>query len=83
MADVDLSLQYHSIRIYDGTYETRDIPYRIGNQSTTISEQIEHYYDTWDNFHLIPAARPTVALPKGNSKLIAIPGSLELIDFSN
>lgn len=57
----DLSLQYHSLRIYDTA---------------------THYYDTWNDFHLIPSERPTVAIPKANSKLVTIPGRKNPIDLT-
>ena len=57
----DLSLQYHSLRIYDTS---------------------SHYYDTWNDFHLIPSERPIVALPKANTKLVSIPGRKTPIDMT-
>lgn len=57
----DLSLQYHSLRIYDRS---------------------NHYYDTWNDFHLIPSERPFVALPKANTKLVTIPGRVKPIDLT-
>lgn len=80
----DLSLQYHSLRLYRGAYWShRDIPYRIGNEATIIQDREERYYDTWEDFHLIPNERPTVTLPKANQKLVSIPGKSLPIDLTN
>ena len=79
-----LSKQYHSLRIYTGEYSSvRSVNYRIGNTSQTIQVQEEKYVDTWTDWHLIPTDRPTVALPSANTKLIAIPGKRNPLDFSN
>ena len=80
--DEVLSKQYHSIRFYYGEYTTKNVPYRIGDNSTTVADETEKFYDTWKDFHLIPAERPTVALPKTNSKLISIPGRRTPIDMT-
>lgn len=82
MPDDWTSLKVHSIRLYDGSYEYQNIPYRIGKTSTTIRAEIERYYDTWEDFHLIPASRPTVALPSANTKLVNIPGNRFPIDLT-
>ena len=78
----DLSLRYHSIRLYDGSYSYKNVPYRIGDDSMTVRDETEHFYDTWDDFHLIPSERPVIALPKANTKLINIPGRSTPLDFS-
>lgn len=83
MAVYDQSLLYHSIRIYDGTTEKPvDVNYRIGNVTTVIQRAAEKYYDTWNDFHLIPAERPTVALPTANTKMVSIPGRKNPIDLT-
>jgi len=76
------SLQVHSIRLYDGTYKIENIPYRIGNDRTTIRFETENYYDTWDDFHLIPTARPILSLPTPNTKFVSIPGRKDPIDLT-
>lgn len=82
--DEVLSKQYHSLKIFTGTYGTaKAVSYRIGNTSKTIQVAEEKYYDTWIDFHMIPSDRPTVALPAGNTKLITIPGRSTPLDFSN
>ena len=63
MTNDELSLQYHSIRFYNGKYSRKNVNYRIGNTTTVISDEIEKFYDTWIDFHLIPSERPTVAVP--------------------
>lgn len=81
--DETLSKQYHSLKIFTGEYgDARKVSYRIGNTRQTISVADEIYYDTWIDFHLIPTARPTVALPAANTKLISIPGNSSPLDFS-
>lgn len=82
MASSYKSLQVHSIRLYDGTYKIENIPYRIGNDSTTIRFKTENYYDTWDDFHLIPTARPILSLPTPNTKFVSIPGRKDPIDLT-
>lgn len=82
MASSYKSLQVHSIRLYDGTYKIENIPYRIGNDSTTIRFETENYYDTWDDFHLIPTARPILSLPTPNTKFVSIPGRKDPIDLT-
>lgn len=82
MAEYDQSLLYHSIRIYDGTFSSKNVKYRIGNTTTTVKDEVENYYDTWDDFHMIPSERPTVALPKANTKLVSIPGNSKPIDMT-
>ena len=83
MADVDLSLNYHSLRLYVGTFTYKNVSYRIGNDTSTIRDETEKFYDTWDDFHLIPTERPTVALPPANTKIITVPGRKDPIDFSD
>lgn len=82
MASSYKSLQVHSIRLYDGTYKIENIPYRIGNDRTTIRFETENYYDTWDDFHLIPTARPILSLPTPNTKFVSIPGRKDPIDLT-
>lgn len=82
MASSYKSLQVHSIRLYDGTYKIENIPYRIGNDRTTIRFETENYYDTWDDFHLIPTARPILSLPAPNTKFVSIPGRKDPIDLT-
>jgi len=82
LASSDKSVQVHSIRVYDGTYKTRNIPYRIGDTNETIRTEIENYYDTWDDFHLIPTARPILTLPSPNTKFVSIPGKKDPIDLT-
>lgn len=82
MAEDWKSLQVHSIRLYDGTYGYRNVPYRIGNNTVTIRDEVENYYDTWEDFHLIPASRPTINVPNANTKFITIPGNSSPIDLS-
>lgn len=83
MAGYDQSLLYHSIRIYDGTIaRTENVGYRIGNSSRTVQHQIEKYYDTWDNFRFIPAERPTITMPKSNTKIVTVPGRKNPIDMT-
>ena len=50
--------------------------------SLRIYDKSTHYYDTWNDFHLIPTERPTVALPKTNMKLITVPGRKNPIDMT-
>ena len=41
-------------------------------------------YDTYDDWHLIPASRPTIGMPGVETKFVAIPGrdgSIDLSDF--
>ena len=78
----ELSLQYHSLRIYDGTYTSKNVPYRIGNTTTTVQDEVEHYYDTWIDLRLIPSAPPTVTLPNPNTKFVSIPGRKDPIDMT-
>lgn len=82
MTDDELSLQYHSIRFYNGRYSQKNVSYRIGDTTTTVADRVERYYDTWIDFHLIPSDRPTVAIAPANTKLIAVPGRSTAIDFS-
>ena len=82
MASSYKSLEVHSIRLYDGTYKIENIPYRIGNDRTTIRFETENYYDTWDDFHLIPTARPILSLPTPNTKFVSIPGRKDPIDLT-
>lgn len=82
MTDDELSLQYHSLRLYDGEVSYRDIPYRIGNNTVMVHDEVEHYYDTWIDFRLIPADRPVIALPKAKTKLVSIPGKSMPIDLT-
>lgn len=82
MASSYKSLQVHSIRLYDGTYKIENIPYRIGDDRTTIRFETENYYDTWDDFHLIPTARPILSLPTPNTKFVSIPGRKDPIDLT-
>lgn len=72
----------HSIRFYTGRYSVQNIPYRIGNQITTIRDETEIFYDTWKDFHLVPAERPVVSDPSAKSKLITIPGKADPIDMT-
>lgn len=72
--DEILSKQYHSVRFYYGEYTTKKVDYRIGDNVTQVEDEVEKFYDTWMSFHLIPSARPTFSLPKGNSKMVSIPG---------
>lgn len=83
MVDDELSLQYHSIRLYDGTYTYQNIPYRIGDNRTTVRDEVEHYYDTWKDFHLIPSTRPVVPVPQSKTKFVSIPGRSIPYDLSN
>lgn len=82
MTDDQFSKQVHSIRIYDGTYTVKNVPYRIGDTTTTIRDEVEKYYDTWTDFHLIPTERPTIPPPNANTKFVTIPGRKDPIDFS-
>ena len=82
MTDDQISQQVHSIRLYDGTYSYKNVPYRIGDNTVTIRDEVEHYYDTWTDFHLIPTERPTIPPPNANTKLVTIPGRKDPIDFS-
>ena len=81
--DEELSKQYHSLRFYYGVYDTVNVNYRIGNSSRVIADESERFYDTWQDFRLIPTERPTVTLPKHNSKLISVPGRVTPLNFSN
>lgn len=82
--DDELSRQYHSLKIFTGVYGNPvPVSYRIGNSRQTINVAQEQCYDTWTDFHLIPTARPTVAIPNGNTKLINVPGRATPLDFSN
>lgn len=72
----------NSIRLYYGVYDYRNIPYRIGNNTTTVRDETERYYDTWDDFHLVPSERPTIPVPSPNTKMITIPGKKDPLDFS-
>lgn len=85
MAVIDdiLSNQYHSLRFYYGVYDSVNVNYRIGDNTTVVHDEKERYYDTWTDFHLIPAERPTVALPNHNSKFINIPGRATPINMSS
>lgn len=83
MTNDELSLQYHSIRFYNGKYSRKNVNYRIGNTTTVISDEIEKFYDTWIDFHLIPSERPTVAVPPAVTKVVAVPGRETAIDFSD
>lgn len=80
--DEELSKQYHSLRFYYGVYDTVNVNYRIGDITRVIADETERYYDTWQDLRLIPAERPTVALPKFNSKLISVPGRANPLNFS-
>lgn len=82
MAKYDWSLIYHSLRIYNGKYTSKNIPYRIGNTTTIIEDNEERFYDTWDDFHLIPAERPVIAIPKARVKMVSIPGRSTPIDLT-
>jgi len=81
--DDELSKQYHSVCFYYGVYDTKDVSYRIGNNTQTVSDETERYYDTWKHFHMIPTERPIMALPNLNSKLITIPGRASPLNFTN
>lgn len=39
-------------------------------------------YNTWDNWRLIPASRPSVAMPKVRTKYVEIPGMNGQMDIS-
>ena len=81
--DETLSKQYHSLKIFPGTYTAaKNVEYRIGNNRQMVSVAEEVYYDTWTDFHLIPTERPTVALPSASTKLVTIPGNSVPLDFS-
>lgn len=81
--DEILSKQYHSIKIFTGeNASSKNVPYRIGDKTTTVNLVTEKYYDTWIDFHLIPAERPTVELPSANTKIVNIPGRRTPLDFS-
>ena len=82
MAELSISQLVHSIRIYDGSTEVERVSYRIGDTFTELELEKELFYDTWDDFHLIPASRPTVALPSSNTKLVNIPGNKTPIDLT-
>lgn len=41
-----------------------------------------YFYDTWNDYHLIPTDRPTVAVPKANIKMITVPGRRNPIDLT-
>lgn len=82
MTNEELSRQYHSLRFYDGVVNGQYVNYRIGDTTTRILDEIEHYYDTWIDFRLIPTERPTVALPKPNTKFVSIPGRTNPIDMT-
>lgn len=81
--DEELSRQYHSLRLYYGIYDEQNVPYRIGDNQTTVLDRTERYYDTWINFHLIPAERPIVQMQKVKTKVVSIPGRKNPIDMSN
>ena len=83
MTDEELSSQYHSLRLYYGEYDTYNVNYRIGDVTTVVPLETERYIDTWMDLRLIPTERPTVSLPKGNSKIINIPGNRFPIDMTN
>ena len=72
--DEELSRQYHSLRFYYGVYDSQNVDYRIGNNTSVVADETERYYDTWIDFRLIPTERPTVSVPKPNTKLVNIPG---------
>lgn len=78
----DQSLLHHSIRIYDGYYMSVNVPYRIQDNTRTVQDRFYRFYDTWNDFHLIPTERPTVPLPKANTKLVSIPGRKHPMDLS-
>jgi len=82
MTDEELSKQYHSLRIYDGTYSTKTTSYTVGGETTRVKRKIWKYYDTWIDFHLIPLARPTLPVPSPNAKLVAVPGRTDPIDLT-
>ena len=77
-----LSKQYHSLKIYTGSYSTVAKELRIGDTRKTVNVAIESCYDTWIDFHMIPPERPVVALPNGNTKLVSVPGRTDPLDFS-
>ena len=53
--------------LYGGAYS---IKIKIGNDT----------YDTWTDFHLIPASKPVINPPAPNISMIGIPGSSKVID---
>lgn len=55
--------------VYDGRYS---VLIKIGNTT----------YNTWTDWHLIPASPPVVAPPEARISMVAIPGSSKVIDTS-
>lgn len=82
MTPDELSLQYHSLRFYRGTYIEKNVNYRIGDTTTVVKDKTERYYDTWTDFHLIPSERPVVNPPRANTKIVTIPGKKDPIDLT-
>lgn len=73
----------NAIRLYYGVYTVKNIPYRIGDTTTTVRDESEKYYDTWNDFHLVPTERPNISLPKPNTKTVNIPGRKDPINFTS
>lgn len=82
MTNEELSLQYHSLRFYNGASSGQYINYRIGDNITQVYDEKELFFDTWTDFRLIPTERPTIALPKPNIKMVSIPGRKDPIDMT-
>lgn len=71
----------------NGTYYTEEHSISFGDLKTTTSDGITYtefddLYNTWEDWHMIPSSRPSVAHPAPVTKFVEIPGSDSLIDLS-
>ena len=50
--------------------------------SITFYDASSHQANTWNDWHLIPTSRPTIAIPQPVTKIVKIPGNSTPIDLS-
>lgn len=65
---------------YSSNYALYSISFGTAGRSTDITS--EYWWNTWDDWHMVPTSRPVIASPKARTQYVTVPGRDGPLDYS-